>query len=78
MDAHFFVFFEPMALEVTTEAELYELLNYWKEFQCRIQVFCLSLALKFFHEKNSNEIQITRSPVVLPDLHSNGYLSFPP
>lgn len=62
----FAVFFEPMALEVTTKADLYALLDYRKEGQRLIQASCRSAALNVSHEKNKGEFQEIRPPELRP------------
>lgn len=74
----FATFFEPMSLEVTTKAELYSLLNYWKEGQRVIQVMCRTNALKVSHDKNRECFQPIRAPLLRPDRRANADLSFPP
>lgn len=63
---------------MTTKADIYALLNYWKEGQRLIQVLCRTNALKVSHDKNKGCFQAIRAPLLRPDRRPNADLAFPP
>lgn len=67
-----------MQLEVTTKADMYPFLTYWKEGQKLVQVMCRSAALNISHEKDKAVFQSIRTPILWPDHRTNANLAFPP
>lgn len=75
--ATFANFLKPQALQITTKADLYEVLSYYRDRQQCAHAICRGRSLSLSHKSSPESFQTTQILIMLPDLRAHPNVAFP-